>query len=264
MTRRDRDVDAQILSSHSCLPYSLRRLFPEDGRIAKIYREEAGPYSLYDMTERLDARFGESTIGGISHGEFIAVHIDRPAHCVGLYVTNYGQAIWYDSDENFDYECASCSIDIDDDTWELFRVTTSSNMDQADIQHLFTQMSGKGSRITSVNKIPPKSHGMKIRSMREGGSSSPKGVTMRPTLTSIATVAEKTPPSQRASMRKYPNPNPHNARGRLWTAGPTSLKRLGNVSKKQNYPTHGNRRVVTLAIYAPCAHSIRWADCRSI
>ena len=105
-------------------PYSLRRLFPGDERISHIYQEEAAPYSLYDMAERSDPRFEEAAIGGINPGEYIAVNIDGPAHCVGLYVTNAGQAIWYDSDGNFDYECASSSIDIDEDTWKLFRVTT--------------------------------------------------------------------------------------------------------------------------------------------
>ena len=37
-------------------------------RIAQIYREEADPYSLYDMTERSDARFEEATIGASALG----------------------------------------------------------------------------------------------------------------------------------------------------------------------------------------------------
>ena len=65
------------------------------------------------MAERSVARFEEPTKGGVAPGEYVAVNIDRLAHCVGLYVTNDGQAIWYDSDGNYDYECASSAIAID-------------------------------------------------------------------------------------------------------------------------------------------------------
>ena len=64
------------------------------------------------MAERSGARFEEATKGGVAPGEYIAVNIDGLARCVGLYVTIDGQAIWYDSDENYDYECASSAIDI--------------------------------------------------------------------------------------------------------------------------------------------------------
>ena len=53
------------------------------------------------MTERSGARFEEETTGIINPGEYIDVNIDGPAHCVGLYVTNAGHAIWYGSDGNF-------------------------------------------------------------------------------------------------------------------------------------------------------------------
>ena len=57
---------------------------------------------LYDMTERSGDRFEESRTGRLNPGDYIAVNIDGAAHCVGLYVTNAGQIIWYDSDRAFD------------------------------------------------------------------------------------------------------------------------------------------------------------------
>ena len=99
--------------------------------------------------------------GAINPGEYVAVNIDGAAHCVGLYVTNAGQAIWYDSDGNFGYECASSTIDIDEGAWEVFRETMSINMDLGDTPNLFAQMDGRGGRITTINKIPPKAHGVK-------------------------------------------------------------------------------------------------------
>ena len=85
------------------------------------------------MSEKSDDRFKDATMDCLSPGEYIAVNIDGVAHCVGLYITNACQMIWYDSDENFDYECALTSIDIDEGGWKVPRVTLPSEMIQEDI-----------------------------------------------------------------------------------------------------------------------------------
>ena len=111
------------------------------------------------MSERSDDRFKAATTECLSPGEYIAVNIDGVAHCVGLYITNACQTIWYDSDGNFDYDCALTSIDIEEGSWKVFRVTLPSEIIPEDILHLLTNLSGKKDRITSVNKIPSEACG---------------------------------------------------------------------------------------------------------
>ena len=101
------------------------------------------------------------------HGGYVAVNIDGVAHFVGLYITNACPAIWYDSDGEFDYECALTSIAIGEGGWKVFRVTLPSEIIQGDIPKLYTNLSGRGERVTSVNKIPPEARGRKIRGMGE-------------------------------------------------------------------------------------------------